>query len=108
MEVSYSLSNQEEDDDLNSYNISAFDLNFITGGDCVYSVDELNLTSGNKSDPTMEHEEETDNEALSSLLMLSKANADAVLKSSPEVAHMIECCTNIGPYSYTVVCSGLQ
>jgi len=86
MEVSYSLSNQEEDDDLNSYNISAFDLNFITGGDCVYSVDELNLTSsGNKSELAMEREEETDNEALSSLLMLSKANADADLKSSPEV-----------------------
>lgn len=95
MEVSYSLSNQEEDDDLNSYNISAFDLNFITGGDCVYSVDELNLTSGNKSELAMEREEETDNEALSSLLMLSKANADADLKSSPEVTDMMEYCTNI-------------
>jgi len=88
MEVSYSLSNQE-DDDLNSYNISAFDLNFISGGDGVYSVDEIGTTTdgGNKSELVMEREQETDNEALSSLLMLSKANADADIKSPSEVSY---------------------
>ena len=83
MEVSYNLSNHD-DDDLNHYNISAFDLNFIHGGDSSYAVDAV--ADDNKLGRAMEQEQETDNEALSSLLMLSKANADAdLILSSTEV-----------------------